>query len=76
MISVCILGFQTVRLSGGSGPHEGRVEVFFNRTWGTVCDDYWEKKDADVLCRQLGYNYSLSALGEAAFGAGSSRKVS
>ena len=61
-------GYQPVRLSGGSGPHEGRVEVLYNDTWGSVCDDYWGKPDADVVCKQLGYNESLSSIGEFTLG--------
>ena len=45
-----------VRLLGGSVPNEGRVEICFNDTWGTVCDDFWSTDDASVVCRQLGFS--------------------
>ena len=60
-----------IRLLGGSGPHEGRLEVYHNGTWGTVCDDGWDLQNAMVVCRQLGYFNVIAAKRSASFGAGS-----
>ncbi len=43
------------RLVGGSSVREGAVQVYYNNTWGWVCDDQWDKRDADVVCRMMGY---------------------
>ncbi|TKS76335.1 Scavenger receptor class A member 5 [Collichthys lucidus] len=59
-----------VRLVNGSGPHEGRVEVFHERRWGTVCDDVWDKKDGDVVCRMLGYQGATEIHKTGRFGQG------
>uniref|UniRef100_UPI0037E73F0A scavenger receptor class A member 5 n=1 Tax=Semicossyphus pulcher TaxID=241346 RepID=UPI0037E73F0A len=59
-----------VRLVNGSGPHEGRVEVFHERRWGTVCDDVWDKKDGDVVCRMLGYQGAVVVHKTGRFGQG------
>ncbi|XP_039463659.1 uncharacterized protein LOC120436884 [Oreochromis aureus] len=59
-----------VRLSG-STLCSGRVEIFYNYTWGTVCDDNWDMNDTEVVCRELGCGTAQSAAVSASFGEGS-----
>ena len=47
------------------------MEVNYNGEWGTVCDDGWDDTDAGVVCRQLGFGSSGTAIGSADFGQGS-----
>ncbi|GCB62159.1 hypothetical protein scyTo_0004207, partial [Scyliorhinus torazame] len=59
-----------IRLVDGENGKEGRVEVYLNGEWGSVCDDGWTDRDARVVCRQLGYSGQSKARTMAYFGEG------
>jgi len=60
-----------IRLVGGTLPNAGRIEVCLYRRWGTVCDDSWDRVDASVACRQLGYSgHNATAYSFARYGQG------
>ena len=44
-----------LRLADGSQTNEGRVEYCINGVWRILCNDGFRKLEAEVVCRQLGY---------------------
>ncbi|XP_073243389.1 uncharacterized protein [Porites lutea] len=60
-----------IRLVNGFRREEGRVEIFHNGEWGTVCDDWWDIQAANVACRHLGFFGARRAIRKAYFGPGS-----
>ncbi|XP_063094196.1 antigen WC1.1-like isoform X1 [Cavia porcellus] len=60
-----------LRLVDGGHRCVGRVEILHNDTWGTICDNDWDKRDADVVCRQLVCGEALGVTMSAYFSSGS-----
>ncbi|XP_059360802.1 deleted in malignant brain tumors 1 protein [Carassius carassius] len=60
-----------VKLVNGTNSCSGRVEVFFDGRWGTVCDDGWDLSDAAAVCREMGCGDAIEAKSAAYFGQGS-----
>ncbi len=62
------------RTTGDGHLCEGRLEIYINGRWGTICDDYWNDEEADVACRQLGFAGG-SVVDASRFNAGSGRRA-
>ena len=63
----------TVRLVGGHTKYEGRVEVYHNGEWGTVCDNGWDLNDAQVVCNQVDLGIGAAVRYNGFYGEGNGR---
>ena len=63
------IGNGALRLRGGPSESHGRLEIYYNAQWGTVCDDSFGSYDAEVACMQLGFAGHSASIQE--FGGGS-----
>uniref|UniRef100_A0A3B3Q481 SRCR domain-containing protein n=1 Tax=Paramormyrops kingsleyae TaxID=1676925 RepID=A0A3B3Q481_9TELE len=59
-----------LRLQGNNSECSGRVELWYRGFWRSVCDDSWDLRDAQVVCRQMGCGTALEAHGNSTFGEG------
>ncbi|XP_022245475.1 galectin-3-binding protein A-like [Limulus polyphemus] len=61
-----------IRLVGGSTPNQGNVEIYHMGKWGSICDDEWDQREGDIVCRSLGYLGAEKVTDNAMFGQGRS----
>ncbi|KAK9531642.1 hypothetical protein VZT92_011053 [Zoarces viviparus] len=68
--SLSCAGVPQLRLINGTDQCSGRVEIQHDGQWGTVCDDEWDIRDAQVVCRAMDCGTAQTAKGSAFFGEG------
>ncbi|EDV21315.1 uncharacterized protein TRIADDRAFT_30641, partial [Trichoplax adhaerens] len=59
-----------IRLVGSNDTQTGRLEIYANNQWGTVCDDLFQVDEAGVACRELGYANAKAVHSASEFGSG------
>ncbi|XP_042247333.1 scavenger receptor cysteine-rich type 1 protein M130-like [Thunnus maccoyii] len=69
-VSISCAGNPPLRLANGTGRCSGRVEILHDGQWGTVCDDEWDIRDAQVVCRAIDCGTAQTSKSSAFFGQG------
>ncbi|XP_074615759.1 scavenger receptor cysteine-rich type 1 protein M160-like isoform X2 [Acropora palmata] len=77
-VSDCSPGYKPssnslVKIVEGDTSFEGRVEILHDGVYGTICDDFWDINDANVVCNMLGMGNATAAKKSAAYGPGANR---
>ncbi|XP_033112696.1 scavenger receptor cysteine-rich domain superfamily protein-like isoform X2 [Anneissia japonica] len=78
---ICCIGTEPkegeVRLVDGTNQlkSEGRVDIFLDGEWGTICDDAWDIFDANVVCKQLGFESARAAYPNNSYPSGDSLPI-
>lgn len=65
-----VSGDGDIQLVNGGHSCQGRVEVYYKGSWGTVCDDGWAFSNAQVVCKQIGCGTAVYAHTNSYFGYG------
>ncbi|XP_062293821.1 deleted in malignant brain tumors 1 protein-like [Scomber scombrus] len=69
-VSIACQGNPPLRLANGTDRCSGRVEILHDGQWGTVCDDEWDIRDAQVVCRAMDCGTAQTSKPSAFFGMG------
>lgn len=69
-VFVSCAGVQPLRLANGTDRCSGRVEIFHDGQWGTVCDDDWDIREGEVVCRAMDCGSPQMVTSSAFFGQG------
>lgn len=64
------LNGRDINVQASNDTRQGRVEIYHDGHWGTICDDYWDLNAANVACSQLGFLLAVRKSSSAEFGAG------
>ncbi|XP_076308239.1 lysyl oxidase homolog 3A-like [Tachypleus tridentatus] len=64
-----------IRLIGGHRANQGNVQIYHVGRWGYICDDEWDQREANIVCRLLGYPGAERSTGDSVFGHASSSQV-